>query len=125
MSIVVAAVKADGEVSDAEVRRLRAMCALSPLFERNTSEQDTAAMRFAGDLTQQLGDAAITKAAEVLSPELRETAFAFAVDMVLADGLLGRDEENFITGLAGQLGVTEGVARSIILTTLIRNRGEE
>jgi uncharacterized tellurite resistance protein B-like protein len=122
MTIVIAAVMADGEVADEEITRVRSMCMLSPLFASNSAEQDLAVIKFAVNVTSQMGEQAIVSAAEVLSPELRETAFAFACDMVLADGIVGHSEEAFLNVLMHRLGVSEHAGRSIVWTTLVRNR---
>ncbi len=123
MTIVLGAVAADGEVSDDEIRRIQGMCALSPLFASNSVEEDLGIMRFAGRALTQHGEEAVSKAIEVLSPELRETAFAFACDMVLADGVLTPTEERFMTDLAKRLELRDNVPESIIFTTIVRNRG--
>jgi uncharacterized tellurite resistance protein B-like protein len=123
MAIVIAAVKTDGEVENAEIARLQAMCGLSPLFASNTSDQDRALVSAANTLTNQLGQRAVERAGEALSPALRETAFAFACDMVLADGVLADTEEQFLSKLAADLKIDEAVAESIAMVTIIRNRG--
>ncbi len=122
MAIVIAAIKADGHISSEEVQRLRAMCALSPIFASNSSDQDTANIQFADTMTDQLGAAAVAKAAAVLSPALRETAFAFATDMVLADGVLGPSEERFVDELAKKLELRENAAQAIVYGNVARNR---
>lgn len=122
MTVVVAAVKADGAVAREEVMRIRSMCALSPIFAHNSTDQDDAVIAFADNVTSQMGEEAVVKAAEALQPQLRETTFAFACDMVLADGIVGRDEETFLISLMQRLGVSEDVGRSIVGVTLIRNR---
>ncbi len=124
MTIVVAAVTADGHVSDEEVGRLRSMCARSPIFSANTKEEDNAVIDFAVNVNEQLGTDAIKRAAEALKPELRETAFAFAIEMVVADGLVGADEEAFIGQLAGTLGISEEIGQAVIAVTLMRTRAE-
>jgi uncharacterized tellurite resistance protein B-like protein len=125
MTIVVAAVKADGHVSDDEIRRIRSLCLLNPLFSTNSAEQDNAILRFADNTTHQLGEQAVALAAAALPPALRETAFAYACDMVLADGIVTTDEEHTIVDLAEKLGVSEALAHAIVTTTLVRNRGNE
>ncbi len=125
MTIVVAAVKADGHVSDDEIRRIRSLCALNPLFSTNSTEQDNVVLRFADNTTHQLGEQAVALAAAALPPALRETAFAYACDMVLADGIVTTDEEHTIIDLAKTLGVSEELAHAIVTTTLVRNRGNE
>ena len=62
MTIVVAAVKADGQVADEEVMRIRSMCARSPIFRTNSVDQDTAIINFADSVTTQLGHDAIVQA---------------------------------------------------------------
>ncbi len=122
MMIVVAAVMADGEVADEEIMRIRSMCSLSPIYANNSGEQDTAVIRFAANVFTQMGEQAITEAARVLHPELRETAFAFACDMVLADGLVGQKEEKFLTSLMNNLEISENSGKTLVWATLVRNR---
>lgn len=123
MTIVIAALKADGDISQEEITRIRAMCVLSPIFSRNSGDEDSALVGFADDVTRRLSSDAISRAAAALKPELRETAFAFACDMVLADGLVGPREERFIQSLLATLELSEDLGTAIVQTTLIRNRG--
>lgn len=125
MTIVIGAIKADGEVSDDEVTRLRSMCARSPIFASNSKEEDDAVIGWADNVTTQLKENAFLKAAAVLKPELRETAFAFACEMVLADGMVGDDEEQFISFLAQTLGISEELGSAIVQVTIIRMRGDD
>jgi len=122
MTIIVAAVKADGIVQREEVLRIQSICALSPIFARNSSEEDLTVIRFADNITSQLGDKAVLEAAQALSPELRETAFAFATDMIAADGIVGADEEAFLTSLMHKLELPEDRGRWIVWVTMVRNR---
>jgi uncharacterized tellurite resistance protein B-like protein len=122
MTVVIAAIKADGSVSDEEVGRLRSMCARSPIFASNSKQKDDALFVFAPNVTDQLGPGAIQKAAEALKPELRETAFACATEMVLADGMVAESEEAFMSRLAGILGINEDLGRAVIAVTMIRAR---
>lgn len=122
MTIIVAAVMADGDVAEDEVARLRSMCSLSPIFANNSSDQDTSVIRFAATVVSQMGEQAVVEAAKVLKPELRETAFAFACDMVMADGLVGQSEEKFLTTLMNTLGIPETSGRGLVWATIVRNR---
>lgn len=125
MTIVVAAIKSDGEVSEDEVGRLRSMCARSPIFATNSREEDDAVINFAESVTTQLKAEAIAKAAAALKPELRETAFAFSCEMILADGIVGEAEDNFISMLAEKLGITEEVGSAVVAVTLMRMRSAD
>lgn len=123
MTIVVSAVKSDGDVSDEEIGRIRTMCLRSPIFATNSKEEDDAVIRFADSVTKQLGFGAVEKAAAALKPELRETAFAFACDIVLADGIVGDEEDAFLSRLAAVLGISNAVGELLVNATIIRNRG--
>ncbi|MGB7718485.1 MAG: tellurite resistance TerB family protein, partial [Bryobacteraceae bacterium] len=114
MTIVIAAIKADGEVSEDEIRRLRSMCARSPIFASNSKEEDDVVINFADNVTTQLKEDAVAKAAATLKPELRETAFAFACEMVLADGIVGEAEDAFISMLAEKLGISEEIGSAVV-----------
>lgn len=123
MTIVVAAIKVDGHISDEENRHLRTMCSGSPIFASNTKQEDDAVISFADNITSQLKEEAIAKAASALKPELRETAFAFACEMILADGMVGASEDAFLSELAQRLGVSEATGKAVVQATLIRMRG--
>lgn len=123
MTIIVAAIMADGEVSEGEVSRLRSMCARSPIFASNSKEEDDAVVDFALNICNQLGADAVKKAAEGLKPELKETAFAFSAEMILADGLVGDKEEAFLNQLVNTLGLSDDIGRAVIQVTMMRMRG--
>lgn len=42
MTVIVAAVKADGNIEDDEVAQIRSLCVWSPIFARNSKEEDDA-----------------------------------------------------------------------------------
>lgn len=123
MTVVIAALLADGDASDEEIGRLRSMCARSPIFASNSKEEDDAVINFAVNAYKQLGFEAVVKAAAPLTQELRETAFAFATEVVLADGIVGKDEEQFIGRLAETLKIPEDLGQAVIGVTIIRGRG--
>ena len=122
MTIALAAVTADGEISDQEVSRVRAMCVLSPIFCQNSSDEDLEVIGFASNANSQRGRNALLQASQILSQELRETAVAFASDMILADGILGDSEREFLGDFAGILGVSDEIGDAVLLATIIRNR---
>jgi len=122
MTIIIAAIKADGDVSDDEISRLRSICARSPIFASNTKEEDDRLIDFAATVTDQLKDAAVSSAAEALTTEIRETAFAFACDMMLADGMVTDAEERYLGALARTLQLDDAVVQTLVHATVIRNR---
>jgi hypothetical protein len=58
-----------------------------------------------------------------LSPELYETAFTLSVDVVLSDGVVTREERDFISKLQQKLNVGNRLAAKILEVILIKNRG--
>ncbi|HML25844.1 MAG TPA: hypothetical protein PKC27_04000 [Methanomethylovorans sp.] len=60
---------------------------------------------------------------EVLQADLRETAFAVAADLTLADGVLAKGEKAILTKIQESLEVPEDKAVTIIEVMLIKNRG--
>ncbi|MEI9975308.1 MAG: hypothetical protein WDO73_26555 [Ignavibacteriota bacterium] len=96
-----------------------------PDLRNHSKEEDDAVINFADNVTTQLKAEAIAKAAAALKPELRETAFAFACEMVLADGIVGESEEGFISGLAEKLGITEELGSAVVQVTIIRMRAAD
>lgn len=123
MTIVLAAIMSDGSVSDEEINRLRSMCARSPIFSTNSKDEDDRVIDYAINVIEQLDMNGVRLAAQALRPALRETAFAFAVEMVMADGMIGGSEEALITELAEILDIKEQTATAIIDVTGIRARG--
>jgi tellurite resistance protein len=122
MVVVISAICADGSVSDVEVGRLRSMLARSPIYCDNSTAEDDRLIDFALDQQRQNGDRALAEAAAALDQPLRETAFAFACEMLFADGSIGPDEEQFIDKLCSVLAIDANVADAVALATVIRMR---
>lgn len=69
------------------------------------------------------GPAALVNAAkDGIGEELKMTAFACAVDIALADGVLEDEEKDVINQLAEALDVPENMAISIIEVMMIKNK---
>jgi hypothetical protein len=58
-----------------------------------------------------------------LPPKLYQTAFAVAVDIVLADGLVNKEEKDFLYMLQKKLQIETELATKIIEVIVIKNRG--
>lgn len=122
MTVMVAAVKADGNIEDAEVAQIRSLCVWSPIFARNSKEEDSALIVFADNFTADEGlEGALRKAGEALSTPLRETAFSFAARIAFADGYLGEKEKAFLSNLVPWLKIEEERARQIVEVVAIMN----
>lgn len=69
------------------------------------------------------GAGALVKAStDNLSDDLKLTAFACAVDIALADGVLEEEEKDIINQLAESLDIPESTAISIIEVMIIKNK---
>ena len=112
---MIAAMTADGDVDDDEVRQIRSICVWSPIYARNTKDQDTQIILRALNLVNDQGaDAMCAKAAEVLSPALRQTAFCFAARIVFSDEHVGARERELLERMVAILGIGDERARQII-----------
>ena len=69
-------------------------------------------------------DALVKLSNENLSPELRETAFAVATDLALADGTIDQSEKDILTKIQQNLKISEDIAIKIIDVMLIKNKGQ-
>lgn len=66
--------------------------------------------------------ALVKSSAEALTDDLKLTAFACAVDIALADGVIKDEEKNVINELAQALEIPEKTAVSIIEVMIIKNK---
>lgn len=115
MAPVVCAMLADGNVDDDEIRQIRSLWVWSPIYARNSAEQDEEIILRALHFVDENGaEAVCRRAATVLSPGLRETAFIFATRVVFADGFIGAKEQEAISAIAGWLEIDERRARTMV-----------
>lgn len=118
--ISVLAVAADGKLSDVEQETLEIH------YHRFTGEASPPAFRehlnhLCQITTQYAYEDILETAKKILSPRLRETAFAIAVDVVLADGVFTTDEKQFITELWNALAIPDEIGQKIIDVMVIKN----
>lgn len=121
--IAVAMAGADGSIAESEwagivnyIRRLRLYDNFSgPAFDKLFDKLFK--------ILKKNGAGALVKAsADALSDDLKLTAFACAVDIALADGVLEEEEKTVINQLAESLSIPEKTAISIIEVMIIKNK---
>jgi tellurite resistance protein len=123
-AVSLAAVAADGEITEEEARGLITSLLRMKLYEKFNDKQMSAMFnKLVGVIKRQGVDALVTSSKEVLPADLRETAFAVAADLTLADGVLAKGEKDILTKIQESLGVPEDKAVNIIEVMLIKNRG--
>ncbi len=122
--ILIAASACDGHCSDEEVRGAMKILGRMNLYSR-LSEQNFGSMmdRLMGVLKKGGPEKLIQKSVPAVPPELRETAFVNACDVVLADGVVEDDEKEFIDQMMRQLEIDENRAKTIIKVMVYKNKG--
>ena len=124
---IVGAMLADGIVEEEELFQIDAVCAFSPVYERNASYENELLIIRATRLIEDHGlQTMCERAAGVLSPALRETAFAYAVKVIFADGQYGELEKQVISNMRSWLGVETARAHAIIdvISVMRRSAGD-
>ncbi len=123
-AIALIALAADGYSAEAEEQALRTTLARMQLFRSYPGDVlEKMIDRLLSILQRQGADTLLTAALESLPHELNETVFAVTADIVLADGEVTLEEEDFLNQLYRILEIPEETAVKIIDVMLIKNRG--
>ncbi len=123
-AIIVAAIASDGYLAPEESDALLSSLSRMHLFSEYTDE---ALQQLLGTLCYQLqqeGVDTLFRVAKQAIPEtLHATAFAVATDLVLSDGLVSGEEQNFLKDLCQVLALDHATATKIVDVMIIKNRG--
>lgn len=123
-AVVVGAVAADGNISDEEVAGANAIFARMKLYSDMPSDRFRKMIDRVFRLLKQNGAQGILPlAAPRLSAQLKETAFAVAADLVLADGTVEGEEKAYLDALKAAFGITDEMARAVVGVLVMKNRG--
>lgn len=110
---------ADGKLGPNEIERLRLMMREQPLLARERDAEEFIAER--AGVTAAHDEAALLEACRAaLSPRLRETAFAWAAQIVQEDGSLHQQEHAFLERLRAAFDIPGPLAAKIRVVTAIR-----
>ena len=122
LTIGVCAAKLNGEARSEEYRkRLSSLAAGYSVFAGTTENMQKRINLIVNGLTR--GDRAefIDLAVRSLPIKLKETAFAWAVDILVDDGVRVEEKEEFLRELATKFSLDEHVATEIIHVRAMRN----
>jgi tellurite resistance protein len=123
-AITLATVAADGVITEEEAQGLVVGLVRMKLYAGYSGNQMGAMLnKLVGIIKKQGLDALVTMAKEGLPQDMRETAFAVAADLALADGEIAKEEKDILTKLQISLGLSEDKAVNIIEVMLIKNKG--
>lgn len=122
--VLLSASACDGHIADEEVHGLIAILARMKLYQNVPGQRFSSMMdRLMGILKRQGPEGLLDKAVPAVPPELRETAFTGACDILLADGLVEDTEKEFINKLMYSLGIAGDRALTIVEVMIIKNKG--
>ncbi|MCD1294241.1 Tellurite resistance protein TerB [Methanocella sp. CWC-04] len=122
--VVLAAVASDGSISQEEgVGVISALSRMKMYRGYNEPQMKNLLEKAANTLKKQGPGAIMIAAKETLNQELRESAFAVAADLILADGVVEDEEKKFLDELQKVLGVPDDLALKIAEVMVIKNRG--
>ncbi|WP_017318435.1 tellurite resistance TerB family protein [Mastigocladopsis repens] len=123
-AMTLAATASDGYLSEGQARGISSALSRMKLFRSYSNDvMNRMFDKLLIILRRQGIDALFNLAKESLPYELREAAFAVATDLVLADGILTQEEQDFLTDLYQALGISGDIAIKIVQVMLIKNRG--
>src|SRR5512136_2367285 len=120
VAIFVLAAAADGKIVEEEKWALSANRAR--MFKAYSGEQFQELLSQVLKLLEQHSSSAVFAAAKkALTPKLRQTAFAIAADLILADALLTEEEKQFMIQLWHALEIPDEIGEKIIEVMSIKN----
>ncbi len=122
--VLLGASACDGHIAGDEVQGLVTTLLRMKLYQRCTDKHFNQILnKLMGIVKKKSVDDLIDACAESLPQELRETAFANACDIILADGVVEADEKAFINRLQGKLRIDTQTARAIAEVMVVKNKG--
>jgi hypothetical protein len=125
---MVAMLWADQEKQEAETELIHAICRFSPIFLKPSARQIddwiSAAEALVND--KQIGhEAACRRAKDALTIPLRQTAYAFAMQVLFADEMVVVEERKEAAEMAEWLGVERALAGEIIKVVSIQRHSRD
>jgi len=123
-AVLYGAVAADGTVTHAEALALAHTLSRTSMFVGLAEPQMHAALARARSFTRARGlEAMLAYAAHAVPQDLRETAYARCVGLVMADDIVNPPELAYLRKAQTALGVSDGTALKIVEVVKILNKG--
>ncbi|NEO03888.1 MAG: tellurite resistance TerB family protein [Moorea sp. SIO3I7] len=123
-AIALTAGAADGYATNSEVQAIITALSRMQLFRSYSADVMARMFERILMLLQRQGSYPLLSAAlKSLPYELQGTAFAIATDIILADGEITDEEEDFLNELSQALEISEETGVKIIEVMLIKNQG--
>lgn len=122
--VLLAASACDGHISDEEAGSLFTSLGRMKMYQNVSGNRFGSIMdRLLGVLRRGGPEKLIEMSVPAVPPELRETVFANACNIVLADGVVEDDEKTFIDNLMVKLELDRARAKTIVQVMVYKNHG--
>ena len=122
--VLLCASACDGHMSDEEAQGINLMLSQKKLYSRQTQQQFGSMVdRLMAELKRGGPEKLLEKSVPAVPPELRESVFVNAVDIVLADGVVEQDEREFIDSLQEKLELDKKRAKTFVQVMVYKNHG--
>ncbi len=123
LTVLIAAARADGSVSPHEANQIEHAVAGMKLFRGSSHEALQSLFAATVKRIKDRGRDAVVTAAASIPTDLRSTAFAMAIDLLLADGRSRLSEERFAGELQTLLGVDDQMSAKVVEVLTLKNAG--
>lgn len=122
--LLLASARSNGSVSPHEANQIEHVVAAMKLFRGSSHEMRQGMFTHAAERINEQGIEDVVRAAAAMIPtELRATAFALVVDLMLSDGRLMSSEPEFADELRGLLKLDLATTAKIVDVLTIKNAG--
>lgn len=123
-AILLAASACDGHIADEEVQSLVTVLGRMKMYQHVPPHAFNGMMdRILGVLKRGGPEKLIEMSLPAVPPELKETVFCNACDIVLADGVVEPDEKAFIDDLMIKLEIDRNRAKTMVQVMVYKNQG--
>ncbi len=122
--VLLASSACDGHIGDEEVQSLVTTLGRMKLYQHVAPNQFSSMMdRLMGLLKRGGPEKLVDTVINYVPAELKETTFANACNIVLADGTVEEDEREFLNSLVRKLEINAEKAMKIVRVLVIKNKG--
>ncbi|MFH2202315.1 MAG: tellurite resistance TerB family protein [Elusimicrobiota bacterium] len=121
MVLAICAMTMDGKLAPRKMFCLRMLAYQSPLYD-NADSVDDYVLALYKVVSKNGLEAVVDRAVALLPARMRETAYAWAADVVHADGKVMPSEHSFLGLLRARLGIHGKLAGKLAAASAIRHR---
>lgn len=118
------AIQSDKKIKDKELKTLTALMMMNPMYMDIINHRDYIA-KLSSEYEEFDPEQIIDRISECLSPDMKETAYAWACALTVSDSGMGQDEHEFLKKLVNKFRINGTLAGKIsaVIHMLSRNSG--